>query len=58
MTLPGNVASERVAAKAGFVFIGMIQDYKPSRALDPEARHEVKRWVLQPSRSTEDAMGI
>lgn len=55
MTLTGNVASERVAQKAGFVSIGLIQDYKPSRALDPEARHEVKQWVLKASRSTEAA---
>ncbi len=53
MTLPGNVASERVAEKAGFVLIGMVQDYAPPRALDPEARHEVKRWVLQANRSGE-----
>ena len=51
MTLPGNVASERVAGKAGFVHVGMVQDYAPPRALDPEARHEVKRWVLQSNRS-------
>ena len=55
MTLMGNIASERVAQKAGFVSIGMIQDYKPSRALDPEARHEVKQWVLKASCSTEAA---
>jgi RimJ/RimL family protein N-acetyltransferase len=47
MTLPGNGASERVAEKAGFVGVGILQDYTPPRALDPEARHEVKRWVLQ-----------
>jgi RimJ/RimL family protein N-acetyltransferase len=46
MTLPGNVASERVAEKAGFVAAGMLQNYAPPRALDPGARHEVTRWVL------------
>ncbi len=54
MTLPGNIASERVAQKAGFVPIGRIQDYKPPRALDPEARHEVRQWVLQASSPVED----
>jgi RimJ/RimL family protein N-acetyltransferase len=54
MTLPGNIASERVAQKAGFVLAGMIRDYAPSRALDPEARHEVKHWVLRESPSVED----
>ncbi len=47
MTLPGNGASERVAEKTGFIAVGMIQDYTPPRALDPEARHEVKEWVLK-----------
>ena len=47
MTLPGNIASERVAQKAGFAPLGMVQDYKPPRALDPEAQHEVKQWVLR-----------
>lgn len=55
MTLPGNIASERVAQKAGFVLLGMVQDYKPPRALDPEAQHEVKQWVLRGSGSGEDA---
>ena len=57
MTLPGNIASEKVAQKAGFVQFGMVQDYKPPRALDPEARHEVKQWVLRGSGSDEDASG-
>jgi RimJ/RimL family protein N-acetyltransferase len=47
MTLPGNVASERVAEKAGFELIGTLDDYKPSRALDSEARYRVNRWILQ-----------
>jgi RimJ/RimL family protein N-acetyltransferase len=49
MTLPGNVASERVAHKAGFVRMGMIQDYRPPKARDPEARHAVTQWVLRSS---------
>jgi RimJ/RimL family protein N-acetyltransferase len=53
MTLPGNVASERVAEKAGFVLIGVVQDYVPPRALHPETRHEVNRWVLRANRSNE-----
>jgi len=47
MTLPGNVASERVAAKAGFELVGTLDDYKPTRALDPEVRHRVNHWVLR-----------
>jgi RimJ/RimL family protein N-acetyltransferase len=47
MTLAGNTASEKVAQKAGFVLVGMIDDYKPVRALDPEARYEVRQWVLE-----------
>jgi RimJ/RimL family protein N-acetyltransferase len=47
MTLPGNIASERVAQKAGFVRAGMLQDYKPTRALDSDARLEVTKWVLE-----------
>ncbi len=46
MTLPGNVASEKVAQKAGFVLVGMIDDYRPTGAIDPDARYEVKQWVL------------
>ncbi len=46
MTLLGNGASERVAEKAGFVAVGILQDYKPPKALDPKARHEVRRWIL------------
>jgi RimJ/RimL family protein N-acetyltransferase len=54
MTLPGNIASERVAQKAGFVLVGMVQDYAPPGALDPEARHEVKHWVLRANRAGEE----
>ena len=52
-TLPGNVASERVALKAGFVLAGTLEGYKPPRALDPEARHEVTQWVLTANRLVE-----
>lgn len=48
MTLPGNVASERVAEKAGFELVGILNDYKPTRALDPDARHRVNHWILRP----------
>jgi RimJ/RimL family protein N-acetyltransferase len=47
MTLPGNLASERVAEKAGFERVGTLDDYKPSRAIDPEARYRVNRWILR-----------
>jgi len=47
MTLPGNVASERVAEKAGFDLVGTLDDYKPSRAVDPDAHYRVNRWVLR-----------
>ncbi len=55
MTLPGNVASERVAHKAGFVRMGVVQDSRPSKARDPEARHAVTQWVLRSSRTAADA---
>jgi RimJ/RimL family protein N-acetyltransferase len=55
MTLLGNIASERVAQRAGFVLVGMVQDYAPPRALDPEARHEVKHWVLRANRAGEES---
>ena len=45
-TLSGNVASERVAEKAGFVSTGMLKDYAPPRALDPAARYDVRLWTL------------
>jgi RimJ/RimL family protein N-acetyltransferase len=47
MTLPGNLASERVAEKAGFERNGTLDDYRPSRAIDPEARYYVNRWILR-----------
>jgi RimJ/RimL family protein N-acetyltransferase len=47
MTLPGNVASERVAEKAGFELVGTLDDYKPSRAVDSDARYRVNRWLLR-----------
>ena len=53
MTLPGNVASERVAQKAGFVSVGTVRDYAPPRAIDPEARHDVKQWALRAGNTTE-----
>jgi RimJ/RimL family protein N-acetyltransferase len=45
MTLPGNVASERVAEKAGFELIGTLDDYEPSRVVEPAARYRVNSWV-------------
>jgi RimJ/RimL family protein N-acetyltransferase len=47
MTLPGNVASERVAQKAGFHLVGTVEDYKPSGARNPGARYLVRHWVRQ-----------
>jgi RimJ/RimL family protein N-acetyltransferase len=47
ITLPGNVASERVAQKAGFVLEEVLSDYTSPRARDPEARHDANRWVLR-----------
>ena len=55
MTLPGNIASERVAQKAGFVLVGTLEDYKPPRALDPKARYEVRQWALRASGSLDVA---
>jgi RimJ/RimL family protein N-acetyltransferase len=49
MTLPGNLASERVAEKAGFERVGTLDDYRPTRAIDPEARYYVNRWILRGS---------
>jgi RimJ/RimL family protein N-acetyltransferase len=50
MTVVGNVASERVAAKAGFVLVQTIERYKLIRSLDPNARYNVKHWVLRRDR--------
>jgi RimJ/RimL family protein N-acetyltransferase len=47
MTVIGNVASERVAEKAGFELIGMIDDYVPRGALYPGSTYQVTRWVLR-----------
>jgi RimJ/RimL family protein N-acetyltransferase len=58
MTLPGNIASERVAQKAGFVLAGVLEDYKPPRALDSEARLEVTKWVLEANLSGNEARTI
>ena len=58
MTLPGNIASERVAQKAGFVLVAVVPDYAPPRALDPEARHEVRQWVLHANRSGESVSAL
>jgi RimJ/RimL family protein N-acetyltransferase len=46
-TVTGNVASERVAEKGGFTLVGTDDDYKPLRAIDPEARFRVKHWMLR-----------
>jgi RimJ/RimL family protein N-acetyltransferase len=35
-----------VAEKAGFERVGTLDDYRPSRAIDPEARYRVNRWIL------------
>jgi RimJ/RimL family protein N-acetyltransferase len=55
MTLPGNVASERVAEKAGFAAVGMLDDVRLRRALDPEARHRLRHWVLRRGGAEEPA---
>lgn len=47
MTVVGNVASERVAAKGGFVLVDTIEDFKLVRSLDPDARYNVKHWLLR-----------
>lgn len=47
MTLPGNIASERVAEKAGFDLIGSLDDYKATRAINPDTPHRVNHWVLR-----------
>lgn len=49
-TLEGNVASERVAEKAGYVFVG----YRPENFTRPASRGmpetvRVKKWILRPS---------
>ena len=47
MTLPGIVASERVTEKGGFELIGTLDDYKPSRVVDQDARYRVNRRLLR-----------
>jgi len=47
MTAIGNVASERVAEKAGFVQSGTIDDYAPRGAFDPGSTYQVRRWILR-----------
>jgi RimJ/RimL family protein N-acetyltransferase len=47
MTVVGNVASERVAEKAGFELTGTVDGYAPRGALVPGSEYEVKRWVLR-----------
>lgn len=41
-TMVGNVASERVAQKAGFTFLGETSDYRPPR--NPDNVYSVKEW--------------
>jgi RimJ/RimL family protein N-acetyltransferase len=41
-TMLGNVASERVAQKAGFAFIGETSEYRPPR--NPENCYRVRTW--------------
>jgi RimJ/RimL family protein N-acetyltransferase len=41
-TMLGNVASERVAQKAGYALIGERSDYRPPR--NPEPIYSVKEW--------------
>lgn len=41
-TMLGNVASERVAQKAGYTFVGETSDHRPPR--NPETVYSVKEW--------------
>jgi RimJ/RimL family protein N-acetyltransferase len=41
-TMLGNVASERVAQKAGFTLTGETSDYRPPR--NPERTYSVRKW--------------
>jgi len=45
VTMVGNTASERVAAKAGLCMVEEIPSYK--HPLAPDRRHHVKRWELR-----------
>jgi RimJ/RimL family protein N-acetyltransferase len=47
MTVVGNIASERVAEKAGFELAGTIDGYAPRGALVRGSEYEVKQWVLR-----------
>jgi len=47
MTVIGNLASERVAEKAGFKLTETIDDYAPRRALAPGSTYQVRYWVLR-----------
>jgi RimJ/RimL family protein N-acetyltransferase len=42
-TMLGNLASERVAVKAGFAMVGVEEGFSPSVA--PDKRFDVKHWV-------------
>ena len=46
LTVVGNVASERVAEKAGFKMTGVIDSYAPRGASDPSSVYDVRRWIL------------
>ncbi len=48
VTMIGNVASERVAQKGGFVMVEEISDYRHPFA--PDRLFHVKRWTCQPPR--------
>ncbi len=43
-TMVGNVASERVAGKAGFSFVDETSDYRPPR--NPDRTYRVKEWII------------
>jgi RimJ/RimL family protein N-acetyltransferase len=48
VTMIGNVASERVAQKVGFVMVEEISDYR--HPFGPDRLYQVKRWTCQPRR--------
>ncbi len=48
VTMIGNVASERVAEKAGFRMVEELSDYR--HPFGPDRRYRVKRWTCQPER--------
>jgi RimJ/RimL family protein N-acetyltransferase len=48
-TMLGNVASERVAQKAGYVLDGENSDFRPLR--NPQRTYRVKQWICQRSPS-------